>query len=153
MIACEDTRQTLKLLSHFDIQKRLVSYHEHNEITRAAEIVIELEQGAQIALVTDAGTPAISDPGDRLVSLCLRHGIQVVPLPGASRVCGGAGGLGNAHRGIYVRGIFAVAAHRAAQDACARWPPSRARSCSTKRRTACSIRSKTRWKFWATARR
>ena len=82
-IACEDTRQTLKLLSHFDIQKRLVSCHEHNEITRAAEIVIELEQGAQIALVTDAGTPGISDPGGRLVSLCLRHGIQVVPIPGA----------------------------------------------------------------------
>ena len=83
-IACEDTRQTVKLLSHFDIQKRLVSYHEHNEITRASEIIIELEQGAKIALVTDAGTPAISDPGNRLVSLCLRHGIQVVPLPGAS---------------------------------------------------------------------
>ncbi|MFZ3217876.1 MAG: 16S rRNA (cytidine(1402)-2'-O)-methyltransferase [Candidatus Acidiferrales bacterium] len=82
-IACEDTRQTLKLLSHFEIQKRLVSYHEHNEITRAAEIIIELEQGAQIALVTDAGTPGISDPGARLVSLCLRHGIQLVPLPGA----------------------------------------------------------------------
>lgn len=82
-IACEDTRQTVKLLSHFEIQKRLVSYHEHNEITRAAEILIELEQGAQIALVTDAGTPGISDPGNRLVSLCLRHGIQVVPLPGA----------------------------------------------------------------------
>ena len=83
-IACEDTRQTVKLLTHFDIQKRLVSYHEHNEITRAAEIIIELEQGAKIALVTDAGTPTISDPGNRLVSLCLRHGIQVVPLPGAS---------------------------------------------------------------------
>ena len=84
VIACEDTRQTLKLLAHFDIPKRLVSYHEHNEITRAAEIVIELEQGAKVALVSDAGTPAISDPGYRLVSLCLRHGIQVVPVPGAS---------------------------------------------------------------------
>jgi 16S rRNA (cytidine1402-2'-O)-methyltransferase len=83
-IACEDTRQTLKLLSHFDIAKRLVSYHEHNELTRAPEIVIELEQGAKVALVSDAGTPAISDPGYRLVSLCLRHGIQVVPVPGAS---------------------------------------------------------------------
>src|SRR5271155_3089930 len=83
-IACEDTRQTLKLLSHFDIQKRLVSYHEHNEITRAAELVIELEQGAKVALVSDAGTPAISDPGHRLVSLSLRHGIRVVPIPGAS---------------------------------------------------------------------
>lgn len=84
LIACEDTRQTLKLLTHFDIQKRLMSYHEHNEITRAAEIVIELEEGAKVALVSDAGTPAISDPGHRLVGLCLRHGIQVVPVPGAS---------------------------------------------------------------------
>lgn len=83
-IACEDTRQTMKLLTHFDFQKRLISYHEHNEITRAAEIVIELEQGAKVALVSDAGTPAISDPGHRLVSLCLRHGIKVVPVPGAS---------------------------------------------------------------------
>lgn len=82
-VACEDTRQTVKLLSHFDLQKRMVSYHEHNEIRRAAEIIIELEQGAKIALVTDAGTPAISDPGNRLVSLCVRHGIQVVPVPGA----------------------------------------------------------------------
>jgi 16S rRNA (cytidine1402-2'-O)-methyltransferase len=84
VIACEDTRQTLKLLTHFGISKRLVSYHEHNEMTRAPEIVIELEQGAQVALVSDAGTPAISDPGHRLVGLCLRHGIHVVPIPGAS---------------------------------------------------------------------
>ena len=84
LIACEDTRQTMKLLTHFDIQKRLVSYHQHNEITRAAEIVIDLEQGAKVALVSDAGTPTISDPGHRLVSLCLRHGIDVVPVPGAS---------------------------------------------------------------------
>ena len=84
VIACEDTRRTLKLLSHFEISKRLVSYHEHNELMRAPEIVIDLEQGAKVALVTDAGTPAISDPGHRLVSLCLRHGIKVVPIPGAS---------------------------------------------------------------------
>jgi 16S rRNA (cytidine1402-2'-O)-methyltransferase len=84
VIACEDTRQTLKLLSHFDIQKRMVSYHEHNELTRASEIVIELEQGAKVALLSDAGSPAISDPGHHLVNLCLRHGIKVVPVPGAS---------------------------------------------------------------------
>src|ERR1700690_791641 len=84
LIACEDTRQTMKLLTHFDIPKRMVSYHEHNEITRAPEIVILREQGAKVALVSDAGTPAISDPGYRLVILCLRHGIQVVPVPGAS---------------------------------------------------------------------
>jgi len=84
VIACEDTRQTMKLLSHFELRKKLVSYHEHNEITRAAELVIDLEHGAKVALVSDAGTPAISDPGHRLVSLCLRHGIEVVPVPGAS---------------------------------------------------------------------
>lgn len=84
LVACEDTRQTLKLLTHFDLKKRLVSYHEHNEMMRAPEIVIELEQGAKVALVSDAGTPAISDPGHRLVSLCVRHGIKVVPIPGAS---------------------------------------------------------------------
>jgi 16S rRNA (cytidine1402-2'-O)-methyltransferase len=83
-IACEDTRQSMKLLAHFDIQTRMVSYHEHNEITRAPEIVIDLEQGAKVALVSDAGTPAISDPGHRLVSLCVRHGIRVVPVPGPS---------------------------------------------------------------------
>jgi 16S rRNA (cytidine1402-2'-O)-methyltransferase len=84
LIVCEDTRHTMKLLSHFDFSKRLVSYHEHNEITRAPEIVIELEEGAQVALVSDAGTPTVSDPGYRLVSLCLRHGIPVVPSPGPS---------------------------------------------------------------------
>jgi 16S rRNA (cytidine1402-2'-O)-methyltransferase len=83
-IACEDTRQTMKLLSHYDIHTRLESYHEHNELTRAPELIIELEQGAKIALVSDAGTPVISDPGHRLVGLCLRHGIPVVPLPGPS---------------------------------------------------------------------
>jgi 16S rRNA (cytidine1402-2'-O)-methyltransferase len=84
LIACEDTRQTIKLLSHYDIHTRLESYHEHNELTCAPELIIELEQGAKIALVSDAGTPVISDPGHRLVALCLRHGIPVVPLPGPS---------------------------------------------------------------------
>ena len=84
VIACEDTRQTQKLLNHYGIQKRLVSYHEHNELTRAAELVIELEQGARVALVSDAGMPLISDPGHRLVGLCLRHDVPVVPIPGPS---------------------------------------------------------------------
>lgn len=84
VIACEDTRQTQKLLNHYEIRKRLVSYHEHNEMTRAAELLIEMEQGAKVALVTDAGMPAISDPGHHLVSLCLRHKIPVVPVPGAT---------------------------------------------------------------------
>jgi len=83
-IACEDTRHTQKLLTHYDIHKPLVSYHEHNELTRAPELVLALEQGAKIALVSDAGMPLVSDPGHRLVTLCLRHKIPVVPIPGPS---------------------------------------------------------------------
>ncbi|HYT23783.1 MAG TPA: ribosomal RNA small subunit methyltransferase I, partial [Candidatus Polarisedimenticolia bacterium] len=81
-IACEDTRHTQKLLTHYDIRKPLVSYHEHNELTRAPELVVALEQGAKIAIVSDAGMPLVSDPGHRLVTLCLRHQIPVVPIPG-----------------------------------------------------------------------
>jgi 16S rRNA (cytidine1402-2'-O)-methyltransferase len=84
LIACEDTRQTQKLLNHYGISTRTVSYHEHNEMTRAAELVIELERGASVALVTDAGMPGISDPGFRLISLAIRHHVPVVPIPGAS---------------------------------------------------------------------
>ena len=84
LIACEDTRQTQKLLQHYGIHKELVSYHAHNELTRAPELVIQLEEGAQVALVSDAGTPVVSDPGHRLVVLCLRHHIPVVPIPGPS---------------------------------------------------------------------
>jgi len=83
-IACEDTRHTLKLLNHFEIHKPLVSYHEHNEITRAPELVHAMEQGASVALVSDAGMPLVSDPGFRLVSLAIRHQIPVIPIPGAS---------------------------------------------------------------------
>ncbi len=84
LIACEDTRQTVKLLNHYEIRTPTTSYHEHNEMTRAAELIVKLEQGARIALVTDAGMPAVSDPGFRLISLAVRHRIPVVPVPGAS---------------------------------------------------------------------
>ena len=84
LIACEDTRQTQKLLNHYGIATRTTSYHEHNEMTRAAELVVDLEQGARIALVTDAGMPGISDPGFRLISLAIRHHVPVVPIPGAA---------------------------------------------------------------------
>jgi 16S rRNA (cytidine1402-2'-O)-methyltransferase len=84
LIACEDTRQTQKLLNHFDIKKKTVSYHDFNELTRAAELVKDLEEGMKIAVVSDAGMPGISDPGFRLVTLAVRHHIPVVPIPGAS---------------------------------------------------------------------
>lgn len=84
VIACEDTRQTQKLLNHYGVRTRTTSYHEHNEMTRAAELVKEMQEGASVALVTDAGMPGISDPGFRLISLAIRHHLQVVPIPGAS---------------------------------------------------------------------
>src|SRR5205809_1432592 len=84
LIACEDTRQTQKLLNHYGITTRSISYHEHNEMTRAAELIVDLEQGTRMALVTDAGMPGISDPGFRLISLAIRHHVPVVPIPGAS---------------------------------------------------------------------
>jgi 16S rRNA (cytidine1402-2'-O)-methyltransferase len=82
IIACEDTRQTQKLLNHFGIETRAVSYHEHNEASRAAELVEKLAQGGQVAVVSDAGMPGISDPGFRLVSLAIERGIPVFPIPG-----------------------------------------------------------------------
>jgi 16S rRNA (cytidine1402-2'-O)-methyltransferase len=84
LIACEDTRQTQKLLNHYGVTTRTISYHEHNEMTRSAELVKEMQEGASVALVTDAGMPGISDPGFRLISLAIRHHVQVVPIPGAS---------------------------------------------------------------------
>jgi 16S rRNA (cytidine1402-2'-O)-methyltransferase len=84
VIACEDTRQTQKLLNHFAISTRTTSYHEHNEMTKSAELVKEMQEGASVALVTDAGMPGISDPGYRLITLAIRHHVPVVPVPGAS---------------------------------------------------------------------
>src|SRR6266446_3255511 len=84
VIACEDTRQTQKLLNHYAIATRTTSYHEHNEMTRSAELVKEMQEGASVALVTDAGMPGISDPGYRLIALAIRHRVPVVPIPGAS---------------------------------------------------------------------
>ncbi len=84
VIACEDTRQTQKLLNHYAISTRTTSYHEHNEMTKSAELVKEMQEGASVALVTDAGMPGISDPGYRLITLAIRHHLPVVPVPGAS---------------------------------------------------------------------
>ena len=82
LIACEDTRNTLRLLTHFGISRPLVSYHEHNKRERGEQIVARLLAGESCALVSDAGTPAISDPGEDLVSLCAERGVCVTAIPG-----------------------------------------------------------------------
>jgi len=84
VIACEDTRHTKKLLSHYGINTRTISYHEHNERERAAELLERLRQGADVAVVSDAGTPGISDPGFRLARVAIDSGVRVVPVPGAN---------------------------------------------------------------------
>ncbi len=84
LIACEDTRHSQRLLLHYDIKTKLISYHEHNERERAIELGAMLEAGKNIALISDAGTPGISDPGFRLVNVAREVGARVVPIPGAS---------------------------------------------------------------------
>jgi 16S rRNA (cytidine1402-2'-O)-methyltransferase len=84
LIACEDTRHTRKLLTHYGISNRLVSYHEHNEQERAEELAARLEEGKSIAVVSDAGTPAVCDPSFRIVQKALIIGAPVVPVPGAA---------------------------------------------------------------------
>ena len=83
-IACEDTRQTQKLLNHFAISTPTISYHEHNEQARAAELISLLQQGGRVAVVSDAGTPAFSDPGLELVRAAVAAGVRVIPIPGAN---------------------------------------------------------------------
>lgn len=83
-VACEDTRQTRKLLGHYRIATPLISYHEHNEQERAAELVARMREGESIALVSDAGTPLVSDPGFRLVAAAIEAQITVTPIPGPS---------------------------------------------------------------------
>lgn len=84
LIACEDTRHTRKLLDHFKIHKHLVSYHDHNEISRSLELVESLKQGKNIALVSDAGTPLLSDPGYRIIHAAIDAGVRVIAVPGPS---------------------------------------------------------------------
>jgi 16S rRNA (cytidine1402-2'-O)-methyltransferase len=83
-IACEDTRQTQKLLNHFEISTPTVSYHEHNEQARTAELIALLQQGGRVAVVSDAGTPAFSDPGLEVVKAAVAAGVAVFPIPGAN---------------------------------------------------------------------
>lgn len=83
IIAAEDTRHTLKLLNHYEISKHLISYHRHNEEIKSGELIKELKEGKDIALVSDAGTPGICDPGEVVIKKCIEEEIKVVPVPGA----------------------------------------------------------------------
>ena len=84
LIAAEDTRNSIHLLNHFDIKTPLTSYHEYNKVDKAYQLVEKMQQGTNIALITDAGTPGISDPGEDLVRICYEQGIEVTSLPGAA---------------------------------------------------------------------
>ena len=83
LIAAEDTRHSIKLLNHFEIKTPMTSYHEYNKVEKAAYLVEQMAQGLNVALITDAGTPGISDPGEELVRQCYEAGIEVTSLPGA----------------------------------------------------------------------
>ena len=94
LIAAEDTRHTLKLLNHLEISKPMISYHRHNEETKSDVLIEKLQEGQNIALVSDAGTPGICDPGEEVIKKCIEIGINVVPIPGAcaminSLICSG----------------------------------------------------------------
>lgn len=84
LIAAEDTRNSLKLLTHFDIHTPMTSYHEYNKVEKAQALIAQLKEGKNVALITDAGTPAISDPGEVLVAMCQKEQITVTSLPGAA---------------------------------------------------------------------
>ena len=83
LIAAEDTRQTLKLLNHFEINKPLISYHRHNEETKSDKLIEKLKEGQNIALVSDAGTPGICDPGEEVIKKAIEENIEIIPIPGA----------------------------------------------------------------------
>ncbi|HWR52188.1 MAG TPA: 16S rRNA (cytidine(1402)-2'-O)-methyltransferase [Bryobacteraceae bacterium] len=106
LIACEDTRQTRKLLDHYGIQKPAVSYHEHNEAARATELVEKVRAGQKIALVSDAGTPLVSDPGYRLVSQAAAAGLRVESIPGPSAAIAALAASGLATDAFYFAGFL-----------------------------------------------
>ena len=106
LIACEDTRHTRRLLDHYGIVRPVTSYHEHNETARAEELVAKLAAGANVALVSDAGMPLVSDPGYRLVAAAVRAGVPVVPVPGASAAVTALSASGLATDSFYFGGFL-----------------------------------------------
>ena len=111
LVACEDTRRTRALLEHFGIRARTVSYHEHNERERADELAALLERGASVAVVSDAGTPGINDPGYRLVRAAIERGADVVPVPGPSAFVAALVASGLPTDEFYFGGFLPARAH------------------------------------------
>jgi 16S rRNA (cytidine1402-2'-O)-methyltransferase len=108
VIACEDTRHSLKLLQHYGIAKPLLSYHEHNEARRTAELVEEIAAGKHVAIISDAGLPGISDPGHRLLRACQERGLPYTIIPGPSAVLTGLVGSGFDAEAFYYGGFLPV---------------------------------------------
>src|SRR5919199_971597 len=111
VVACEDTRRTRALLEHFGIRARTVSYHEHNERERAEELARAVEGGQSVALVSDAGTPGVSDPGFRLVRACAERGLRVAPVPGPAAFIAGLTASGLPTDEFYFGGFLPARAH------------------------------------------
>jgi 16S rRNA (cytidine1402-2'-O)-methyltransferase len=112
VIAAEDTRLSGMLLKHFEIKKPLLSYHEHNEAMRAAQLVERLAAGEDIALITDAGTPALSDPGTRLIRECIKRGLPFMIIPGPSSILAALVGSGFSTEKFCFRGFLPVKSGR-----------------------------------------
>src|SRR4030095_13812421 len=108
LIACEDTRHSGHLLAHFEIRKPLVSYHEHNEARRTAELIEQLAAGKNIAVITDAGLPGLSDPGHRLLRACQERGLPYTIIPGPSAVLTGLVRSGFDTAAFYYGGFLPV---------------------------------------------
>ncbi|HYH86188.1 MAG TPA: 16S rRNA (cytidine(1402)-2'-O)-methyltransferase [Pyrinomonadaceae bacterium] len=111
VVACEDTRRTRAMLEHFGIKARTISYHEHNERERAEELASMLERGESVAVVSDAGTPGVSDPGFRLVRAAIERGVSVVPVPGPSALVAALTASGLATDEFYFGGFLPARAH------------------------------------------
>lgn len=116
VIAAEDTRHTLQLLNHFAIKGHLLSYHEHNKDKQGPVLLRELEAGKQVALVTDAGFPGISDPGAAMAKLAVDHGIQVVPVPGANAALTALAASGMVSTPFFFGGFLPKTKHNRSQQ-------------------------------------
>ncbi|HEX4666508.1 MAG TPA: 16S rRNA (cytidine(1402)-2'-O)-methyltransferase [Chthoniobacterales bacterium] len=116
LIAAEDTRHSGNLLRHFEIEKPLLSYHEHNEAMRTAELSERLATGENVALITDAGMPGLSDPGARLIRLCIERGLPFTIVPGVSAITTALVGSGFALKNFCYRGFLPVKSGQRARE-------------------------------------